>query len=71
MKIVKQEAQDQPEQEALTYDNAMMNLQTELHKVQVEKDVLSELRWFTHSSLVHTFKAAENVFEPQMFLLVD
>ncbi|XP_041643766.1 coiled-coil domain-containing protein 158-like [Cheilinus undulatus] len=34
----------QPQQETLTMDEAFMNLQTELHKVHMEKDVLSDLR---------------------------
>lgn len=35
---------DQPKQETFSLDKAIMNLQTELHKVQTEKDVLSDLR---------------------------
>ncbi|XP_042344859.1 coiled-coil domain-containing protein 158-like isoform X3 [Plectropomus leopardus] len=35
---------DQPEQEIFCFDKAIMNLQTKLHKVQKEKDVLSDLR---------------------------
>ncbi|KAM9360187.1 uncharacterized protein ABDE67_000820 [Symphorus nematophorus] len=34
----------QPEQETVSFDKAITNLQTELHKVQMEKDVLSDLR---------------------------
>ncbi|XP_056232730.1 coiled-coil domain-containing protein 158-like [Seriola aureovittata] len=36
--------QDQHEQETFNFDKAIMNLQTKLHKVQMEKDVLSDLR---------------------------
>ncbi|XP_044051326.1 coiled-coil domain-containing protein 158-like isoform X2 [Siniperca chuatsi] len=35
---------DQPEQEPFSVDKAIVNLQTKLHKVQMEKDVLSDLR---------------------------
>ncbi|XP_040010721.1 coiled-coil domain-containing protein 158-like isoform X2 [Xiphias gladius] len=35
---------DQPEQETFTFDKAIVDLQTKLHKVQMEKDVLSDLR---------------------------
>ncbi|TKS78437.1 Coiled-coil domain-containing protein 158 [Collichthys lucidus] len=35
---------DQPEHETFSYDKAIVNLQTELHKAQTEKDVLSDLR---------------------------
>nr|XP_046241377.1 coiled-coil domain-containing protein 158-like isoform X1 [Scatophagus argus] len=35
---------DQPTRETFSGDKAVMNLQTELHKVQMEKDVLSDLR---------------------------
>lgn len=35
---------NQPKQETFSLDKAIMNLQTELHKVQTEKDVLSDLR---------------------------
>ncbi|XP_071339688.1 coiled-coil domain-containing protein 158-like isoform X2 [Trachinotus anak] len=36
--------QDQPEQETFSFDKAIVHLQTKLHKVQMEKDVLSDLR---------------------------
>uniref|UniRef100_A0A8D3E3C1 Coiled-coil domain-containing protein 158-like n=1 Tax=Scophthalmus maximus TaxID=52904 RepID=A0A8D3E3C1_SCOMX len=35
---------DQTEQETFSFDKAIVNLQTKLHEVQMEKDVLSELR---------------------------
>ncbi|XP_029294927.1 LOW QUALITY PROTEIN: coiled-coil domain-containing protein 158-like [Cottoperca gobio] len=35
---------DQPEQETFSFDKAIVNLQTKLHTVQKEKDVLSDLR---------------------------
>ncbi|XP_035846676.1 coiled-coil domain-containing protein 158-like isoform X10 [Sander lucioperca] len=35
---------DQPEQEPFSFDKAIVNLQTKLHKVQKEKDDLSNLR---------------------------
>ncbi|XP_070761054.1 coiled-coil domain-containing protein 158-like [Enoplosus armatus] len=35
---------NQPEQETFSVDKAIMNLQTKLHKVQMEKGVLSDLR---------------------------
>lgn len=38
------QARDQPEQETFSLEKAIMNLQTELHKVQMEKDSLSDLR---------------------------
>uniref|UniRef100_UPI0037E76C2B coiled-coil domain-containing protein 158-like n=1 Tax=Semicossyphus pulcher TaxID=241346 RepID=UPI0037E76C2B len=36
--------QDQPEQEAFSVDKAIDTLQTKLHEVQMERDVLSDLR---------------------------
>lgn len=38
------QAHDQSEQETFSLEKAIMNLQTELHKVQMEKDSLSDLR---------------------------
>ncbi|XP_051278776.1 coiled-coil domain-containing protein 158-like isoform X1 [Dicentrarchus labrax] len=35
---------DQPKQETFTFDEAITNMQSELHKVQMEKDTLSDLR---------------------------
>lgn len=35
---------DQHEQKTFSFDKAIMNLQTKLQKVQMEKDVLSDLR---------------------------
>lgn len=35
---------DQPEQESISSGKTIMNLQTKLHKVQIEKDVVSDLR---------------------------
>lgn len=36
--------EDQHEQDNFTFDKAITDLQTKLHKVQMEKDVLSDLR---------------------------
>ncbi|XP_026199052.1 coiled-coil domain-containing protein 158 isoform X2 [Anabas testudineus] len=38
------ETPDQPEQGTFSFDKAIMNLQTKLHKVQMEKDAQSDLR---------------------------
>ncbi|XP_040899244.1 coiled-coil domain-containing protein 158-like isoform X2 [Toxotes jaculatrix] len=35
---------DHPEQDTFSFDKAIVNLQTKLHKVQMEKDALSDLR---------------------------
>ncbi|XP_076586913.1 uncharacterized protein LOC143320823 isoform X2 [Chaetodon auriga] len=35
---------DHPQQDILGFDKTIMNLQTKLHKVQMEKDILSDLR---------------------------
>ncbi|XP_068167031.1 coiled-coil domain-containing protein 158-like isoform X2 [Antennarius striatus] len=35
---------DQPKQDLINSDKAIMNLQTELHQVQTEKDIVSDLR---------------------------
>ncbi|XP_073322450.1 coiled-coil domain-containing protein 158-like isoform X3 [Pagrus major] len=44
LKLSKTQTHNQPEQEPFNSDKAIMNLQTELHKVQMEKNVVSDLR---------------------------
>ncbi|KAG7221301.1 hypothetical protein INR49_017368 [Caranx melampygus] len=44
LQLSKTQTEDQHEQEKFTFDKAITDLQTKLHKVQMEKDVLSDLR---------------------------
>ncbi|XP_065804481.1 coiled-coil domain-containing protein 158 isoform X2 [Labrus bergylta] len=46
LQLNKTQTPAQPEQETFSVDKSIVNLQSELHKVQMEKDGLSDLRYF-------------------------
>lgn len=44
---------DQPEEETFSSQRAIMNLQSKFHELQMERDVLSDLRWTNRSFILH------------------